>query len=508
MNFSAVDSPWIPVRWENGVVSEVGLREALVRAQEISELADPSPLGVPTQLRVLLAVVGRVFQPATRKDWKALYAAKKFDAGPLDAYFAEHRPKFELFGETPFYQYAGVTTDKPAPLSRLVPERVSGNNATLFDHSQDANELAYSPAEALRMLLIGHGFGLGGLLKAKGAIDEVPFSHPSATDAVIARGGTLWLTGDSLFETLMLNLVAEGRTSEDDKPCWEQTLDAAHFGSSIPAGTLDRFTYLSRMVRLIPETDETGAVVVRRMFYTQGRSIDRGSLDPMQCYRKSKEHGHRPVLISEEKACWRDLHALLQANQEQGIRAAALGFVGALTQDGVIPQDRRVRLHIAGIASDKAKVLLWRYDRVSLPVAFLEDDELVAGLANRLAEAEELAGNLWKRIRSLCWHFLAPVKDMMQPDQKNVSALATQLDTRRTYWARLETFLPELLQRLAVASNDGTEATKWWGERRADAAEEAMKSAIERLGPSPRAWRAAAAVSPYFRKREESQDGV
>jgi CRISPR system Cascade subunit CasA len=497
MNFNALDDPWILVRWKDGRVSEVGIREALERASEIAELADPSPLVVTVQLRLLLALLYRI---VTEYEWETVWEAKQLPADKLTAYFDQWRDRFLLFGERPFLQYPGLTTDKPGPLSKMAPEMVSGNNATLFDHNEDDSGTAYRPADALRMLLVGHAYGLGGLLKAKGTIDGAAFTHPSATDAVIARGVSLHLAGESLFETLLLNLAPTKNPSANDAPAWERDLTPAFFARAVPDGLMDRYTYLSRMIRLIPETDADGATVVRRMYYTQGRAIDKAVPDPMQCYREIKKGGMAPLLLTEGKATWRDLTALLQVNEARGIRAQALNFVGGLVRDKVVPYNRLLHLHVTGMASDKAKVSLWRHEQVNLPAAFLESEERVAELSNRLQAADDTVGLLWKRVRTLCWHFLCPVKEGMSPDPKNVSALADQIDPRRTYWARLENHLPELLER--TARDDG-DAAGWWEDRANEAAGEALASAIERLGPSPRRWRAAAAVSPYFGKRKE-----
>jgi CRISPR system Cascade subunit CasA len=506
MNFNALDDPWILVCLQDGRVTEVGIRDALLDAPKIAELADSSPLVVTAQLRLLLTPL---YRNIDEYEWESVWREARWSVEiekRLNDYFDKWRDRFDLFGDRPFMQYSGLLTEKPGPLSKMAPEMVSGNNATLFDHSEDDTGKAYCPAAALRMLLVVQNYGLGGLLKAKGTIDGKEFSHPSATDSTIARGLSLYLSGDNLFQTVLLNLAPAQNPSPGDAPCWERALDAAYFDRTTFDGPMDRFTCLSRRVRLIPETGENGETIVRRMYYTQGRAVDKSILDPMQCYRQSKEGGMRPLLLSEDKATWRDLTALLQVNKAHSTPAAALPFVGALIRDGIVGRSRLFQLHMTGIASDKAKVMMWRHDQVNLPAAFLENEELVPTLSAQLEKADEIASLLWKRTRTLCWHFFAPVKEQMSPDTKNVSALAKQIDSRRTYWARLEGHLPELLQQIADGK-DAVSVAEWWEEQANAAATESMRSSIERLGPSPRAWRAAAAVNPYFGKRKEKENG-
>lgn len=495
---NASTDSFIPCRGVDGAVREEGLKSALLDAHTITELADASPLGVISQLRLLLAVVIRVFPLKDDEAWLELFAQGQFPTGPVEKYLAEWHDRFELFGEKPFLQVASLTTDKIAPLSKMVPEISAGNNATLFDHTTDNSNTAYSPAEALRMLLIVQSFGLGGLLKAKGTVSGQAFTHPNATDSAIARGLTVWLTGENLFQTLLLNHPVYAAKAED-KPCWEGD-DDAYFARGVTVGMLDRYTGLSRRVRLIEETDAaTGQTVVRRMFLTQGRAFDKTQTDPMQCYREDPKAGRKVVLLNEAKATWRDLTALLEMNQSKGVRPAALITVGRLRANHKLPEKLKgkLRLHVAGLSSDKAKVLLWRHDRVSLPAEFLADEKLVALLDDLLGDAKTAADVLRQRVRALCYHFLSPVKGMISPDPGNVSALLAQIDTRRTFWAHLEGYLPDLLTGL-VDRKESEKAMSAWHAAIQKEFTAAIRSAVNQLGNSPRAWAAAANISDYY----------
>jgi CRISPR system Cascade subunit CasA len=500
--FNALDEPWILVRWRDGTVCEIGIREATLRAHEIAELADASPLVVVTQLRLLLAILYRV---VGEFEWDGVWASGRLPEAKLNAYFDQWRDRFELFGDRPFMQVGGdFAMNGDNHVAKLAPEIDPTEYNRLFSHMNGNTPANLSPADSLRILLVAQSCALGGGISGNPFWNGATFTRPNFGHASVASGMILWLAGDSLFETLMLNLSFSGNSSPDDKPVWERDLTPAYFPRAVPDGPMDRYVILSRMIRLLPETDAEGKTVVRRMYYTQGRAIDKAQPDPMQCYRQTKKGGMSAVLISETKATWRDLSALLQLNRDGGIRAACLNFVGTMVNEGVVERRKTLNLHIAGMASDKAKVLLWRHDKVSLPAAFLENEKLVSVLTARLQNAEETAILLWKRIRTVCWHFYAPVKDMMSPDTKNVSALAQQIDSRRTFWARIEGHLPELLQRIADAGANDTSVEKWWTQIINDAATEAQTAAVERLGPSPRAWRAAASIPPYFSNRREN----
>lgn len=70
----------------------------------------------------------------------------------------------------------------------------SGNAGTLFNHETETGMVALSPAEAAQALIAMQSFGLAGLCD--------PSQRLVYTDAPCARGVVLFLSGDTLFETL------------------------------------------------------------------------------------------------------------------------------------------------------------------------------------------------------------------------------------------------------------------------------------------------------------------
>ena len=110
----------------------------------------------------------------------------------------------------------------------------------------------------------------------------------------------------------------------------------------------------------------------------------------------------------------------------------------------------------------------------------------MASLASAIEEANAFATELGRRTRSLCWHFLAPVKDQMAPDTKDVNALADQLDARQGYWAALEEHFPTLLERLGDLADTEPETVApvraWWAQFCAVGARESLLTSQKRLG--------------------------
>jgi CRISPR system Cascade subunit CasA len=112
----------------------------------LQAISDSSPLVTAALHRLLLAILHRCFGPATPEDWAVLWRGrdKGFPMDRIRSYLLAWRHRFDLFDEArPFYQTAKLRSQKrKAPASKLLPELASGNNATLFDHTCDAEVIA------------------------------------------------------------------------------------------------------------------------------------------------------------------------------------------------------------------------------------------------------------------------------------------------------------------------------------------------------------------------------
>lgn len=450
-DFNLIDEPWIPcAALRDGRVTEYGIQEVLVRAPEIREIVDPSPLVTIALHRMLLALLHRVFGPRDTSEWAALWAVEGWDAARLAEYFETWRSRFGLFDECfPFYQARSVDFEHSAPASKLTHEFASGNNATLFDHTSEGGGFALTPQAAARYLVAHQAFAVGGLV----SFDKK--EHRSADAAPLAKGAVSLVRGPGLFRTLMLNLAAYWpehslpiASASDDCPTWERR-EETRACDRRPRGYLDLLTWQSRRIRL--QRDPDG--LVRRVVIMKGYQFPDGYWrrdgETMMGFRsreraKPGEDPWPPVGFQEDRALWRDSLALLQSVETQRDRPRIFDWLNDLVADGTLDGALIVPADFFGMRTDPKKaasVLFWRHERLEFPLSCLRDEHRLGQLRLALQLAERVGRELRLRAERLAKALLAPASDRKgarQPLKADVSKLASSLAAERRYWPRLE----------------------------------------------------------------------
>src|SRR4030042_1009376 len=265
-SFNLVDEKWIPRIMPDGSRQERSLIEVLLKAGEIKEIFDSSPLATVALHRLLLAILHCNFGPANKVEWQKIWNRGRFDEGRLLNYFHHWHGRFDLFDERyPFYQSASVPFSGSNSKGKLESYENSIaslahelaiylNKATLFDNTTESSSPTVSSSEAARLLLAFQSFALGKLSSKPRLKGE-----ESAKAAPLVKGAVCLVQGNNLFETLMLNLHCYNRDDaepfdmdKDDAPAWErneETLTQDRF----PKGYLDLLTWQNRRVKLHPE---------------------------------------------------------------------------------------------------------------------------------------------------------------------------------------------------------------------------------------------------------------
>lgn len=491
-HFNLLDEPWLPVRFADGRVCDVGLLELFERAGEIQTLAETASPSLIAEYRLLLAITHRALSRAHGL-WKERERARWYREGlPREAlcdYLEHWRERFWLFHpEHPFMQVAALasfeeTRDRQKPWMQISLASANGNVPVIFDHSCDVAPTSIAPALALRALLGFLQFTPGGLVKVLRDSDRAgPLAN---TAAALPIGATLQQT---------LCLALHPASTQDDLPSWERA--PVQRGSllaapSLATGANDRYTRLSRAVLLL-ETDE-GQVQWLRFAVGVALGDDSRAPDPMVSYRAGSNSLVR-LSFSEDRALWRDLPALLPDAEGRICQpATVLGWAASLhTCLGTSRHDQP--LLIAGLASDQAKLLRWRCEQVILPAMLLADVQQAAFLRSQMRRAELLH----EQICSLAIGMLADT--MPASHDKNTRAKARALldagALAASFFAVAERALPTLLK--LIGAGDGRGAERHWSTSLLQAAEAYWEILRCNLGRSPLAMRAEARAWPRF----------
>jgi CRISPR system Cascade subunit CasA len=242
-SFNLIDSPFVPCV-VGGRIELWPLRSTLVRAHEVDELRDPSPMVTLALHRLLLAILHRTLNgPDSPEQWKKWWDKKCFDPDPINGYLSEVAvtEHFDLFdARRPFFQDVVFEAKTRGGINQIVRELSRGNNATLFDHTHEGPPPKLEAPAVARALITEQLFALGGGKSELGYTSSAP-----------AVGGVLILIrGENLFETLLLNLMppdVAGFQAEapNDRPAWERPKRPSA-DSHTPDGYLDYLTWQSR----------------------------------------------------------------------------------------------------------------------------------------------------------------------------------------------------------------------------------------------------------------------
>jgi CRISPR system Cascade subunit CasA len=482
--FDLVESPWISCIQADGTTVELGLRQALAQAHQLRELHGDSPLVTAALYRLLLAVLHRVFGPGSAEEWHALWQGGHWDEEELDAYLERWRHRFDLFDpERPFYQ-APDERVKPKSVATLVHEVASGNNPTLFDHHTEGAGLALTPPHASRLLVAAQAFGLAGL-------SGLPQKF---TDAPCARGVIFLVQGESLFETLALNLLPyparQGlfRHQSDDCPAWEND-DPFLPDRGLPRGYLDYLTWQNRRVLLLPEP-ANGDVAIEQMTVAPALRLDKDVLDPMKHYRQDEKRGPLVLRFFEHRALWRDSAAVLQLREAAYIPPRAFDWLSQLVDKGYLDKSQTRRYLALGMAGHQARVDFYRAERMPLPLAYLREQELVEDLQYAVDMAETAGTQLRRATWTLARLLLSPHSDLgsgREPDPDDMRALTGQWAVDRRYWSCLEIPFRETMEELPQAPD---EALEDWRQTLLRTAWQAFDQVADNLGYDPAALKA------------------
>lgn len=398
--FNLLEEAWISVVVDDrGTTREVSLKDLFKNAHQYRCLAGETRTQNFALLRVLLAVLhtvysrfddsGAVYDQLTLDDrwvpqaevdiadqedykvalietWVNLWELGKFTES-VQNYLEKWRDHFYLFDDKyPFFQVLStdIASDKISKkeassvagknMNRLISE--SGNKVALFSPKSDYdnNKSRLNEAEIARWLITYQGY--------TGLADKVIFGkekYKSSKGWLFDIGG-IYLEGDNLFETLMLNcLLSHPETQYRytiQKPCWEFTGEEKidQYFSEKPIDNLaELYTIWSRAIFIDPQFDLSDPFFIQ-IVKLPDLEHENQFLEPMTLWRFNKKEGYyTPRKHPANQAVWRSfgLVAMPSSYSDEQRRPGVIDWLNKLVEDELIP-DKLMTLQAVSMLDD------------------------------------------------------------------------------------------------------------------------------------------------------------
>lgn len=362
--FNLLDEPWIRVMTHDRQIRELSLTQALLQSHEYRRLAGELPTQDVAILRLLLAVLHTVFyrvdldgadDPIEERGqalarWRALRQAGRLPEGPIRAYLEHWHDRFWLFHpERPFYQVPGADVGTLYKASKLNGElSESSNKPRLFPVRAGVAKESLTYAEAARWLVYLNGFDdTSAKPKTKGL--------PSPGAGWMGKLGLIYVEGDTLFDTLLMNLtlLRDGRSLWDaPDPVWERDKpkSAERTEIAMPNDPAALLTMPSRRLLLAREGDRvTGYSLLGGDFFSKtNATAEQMTLWERRKGEKNEPDYDQPKRLDPDRLMWRDF-SVIAANGSTGRRPGVIAWIATLKEKGVLPRGLVIRSCTAGV---------------------------------------------------------------------------------------------------------------------------------------------------------------
>lgn len=353
--FNLLEEPWLMLMRSDGATEELSLKDAFAHAHEYRRIAGESPLQDVAVLRLMLAVLHSVFgrydiegnylplnsnTDAEADDvlqrWKSLWELKQLPMPVIESYLDKYQERFWLFHpETPFYQVQTLDDATSYTAAKLNGEILeSSNKIRLFSMRTGVKKNSLQYNEAARWLLCANGFD-----DASAKSKEKGDGSPGA--GWLGKLGLIYASGDTLFETLMLNLVMLKENEKlwaEEKPIWEQpATKSVRKQIDQPTNPSELLTLQSRRIRLFRENNEvTGYKGVGGDFFPEEDTFcEQMTLFRNTAKKVNDSHKCVPKRHDPGRKLWRDF-ASLAAQDEGEQKPGIVQWIAELRDTGAI----------------------------------------------------------------------------------------------------------------------------------------------------------------------------
>lgn len=401
-SFNLTTDPWIKViQTDTGQEKCVSLIEFFSHAQDYRQFAGEMRSQDLAIMRFLLAILTTVYSRYNAEDepylwakidsdtmqvtsieddeeieddlldtWNQLYQAGKFSEIVIE-YLKRYSDRFDMFGDHPFYQVTTADYDALVPsnkriekgkgqvlvkqLNRRISE--SGNTPSIFAPKTGEWKNSINIDELVRWLITYQNFT--GVTDKTKIETKDKFSNSAGW---LYRLNPVYVQGQTVFETLMLNLKLGGKNIDLlalQKPVWEYEIKdyiAIRKQQVVPNNLAELYTTWSRILHIEWQDDR------HPLIFSAGIPIFEATgafIEPMTTWRIDKNTGeYRPAvkgLRSLGISMWRNFGSYVDVHSDSG--QPEPGIVNWLheirDQDtSVIADDKLIMLASATLISD------------------------------------------------------------------------------------------------------------------------------------------------------------
>ena len=477
VEFNLLDEPWVRVLCADCTVREVSLTEALLRAHEYKGLAGELPTQDVAVLRLLLAVLHTVFwdhdangvaAPLTDPNtalgrWRGLWRQGQFPEQPIRDYLAAWHERFWLFHpERPFWQAPDAKIGTQFGAEKLNGDIVESSNSTrLFSSYSHKAKSHLNYAQAVRWLLYTNGFD------DTAAKKKDKNSKVSLQIGWLGQLGLIYVKGNTLFETLMLNMVflQDGeKTWRQPIPCWE--LPEAHSAERIevrpPDNVAELLTLQSRRILLKRENGKvTGYSLLGGDFFESKDAF----CEQMTVWEKQVDKNgvvsFGPKRYNRAIQFWREFPAVFQSQEKN---PGVVQWIVKLQAAHILDRKRVISFGIVGMqynARHYNTVEDTFSDSLTFHAALL--DELGRRWRQKITDEIDRCGKLAQAVGSLARNLDIAASDPDRASKKNSANAA-----REQFYFRLDQPFRRWLCDIDPAW-DGETAEEYVRQWRADA---------------------------------------
>ncbi len=410
--FDLRERPWVPVS-QGLEQTQVGLRELLVRAHELTDVDVPLAPAAAGLWRILYLLAARVSGlddaelEGTAFDRRRgeVLGEGRFDEVEVETYFERYADRFDLFGAArPWLQDPRLADECPSTsgINRLIVGRPAGNNQVWFDHHTEVDVVPVPAAEAAWHLIAALYYGPSGRCTTR---KVGPLSEGNTAAGPLRSGLSCHPVGRTVFESLVAGIPSpDGGDSYRDRAVdlapWELPELPNPRRGPVPVKGMARELAGCFQHAVLLTPNDAGEHVVDATLTWAWREKSTPGTDQYLIYQKSKKGDPYPRPASLARAMWRDLDALLMHDVGEDSRSRPVVFDAVKYLPAELVDQLRVRVFgfdQDGQTRDKRfftrvtpQVLRWLQER---------DPQFVVGISSTRQAAERVGSSLKNALR-------------------------------------------------------------------------------------------------------------